>query len=252
MIAALSELQRGFRNTPSEAHMGRSPFECVFGVPGEPLDRLSSLESVLTERDLPTMLAGRLEAKEALQNWLLRQRIDRQVRRERGTGPTATFAVGDTVMLIRPPADKMTQGAVGPYLVVTADESQAYYSIAIMGADGNASGIPTRAAALAGQLRPFDMSRTTPQAEGLRLHRQEFGDDTCPIRSITGHRPSERSDAHVGDLEFHVVWITEEGDVPQWEPVSNLTRVQVFKDYVLAQGLSGLVKKQASRERRRT
>ena len=155
-------------------------------------------------------------------------------------------------MLIRPPADKMTQGAVGPYLVVTADESQAYYSIAIMGADGNASGIPTRAAALAGQLRPFDMSRTTPPAEGLRLHRQEFGDDTCPIRSITGHRPCERSDAHVGDLEFHVVWITEEGDVPQWEPVSNLTRVQVFKDYVLAQGLSGLVKKQASRERRRT
>jgi hypothetical protein len=55
------------------------------------------------------------------------------------------------------------------------DESDAFYSVALMGPDGEPVGLATRAAA--GQLRPFDMTRTTAAAEWDRLVAQEFGGD---------------------------------------------------------------------------
>ena len=77
--------------------------------------------------------------------------------------PTPGFKIGDVVMLIRPPSDKLMSGAVAPYVVVTKEDTGTYYSVAILGPDGQPEGLPTRAAGA--QLRPFDMSRTTPRAE---------------------------------------------------------------------------------------
>lgn len=182
-----------------------------------------------------------------------RHRIDRLYRREHATGPLQTFAVGDRVILIRPPADKMTHGAVGPYVVVSVGDSSAYYSIALLGPEGHPTGLPTRAAS--GQLRPFDMSRTTPAAEWQRLVETEFGDDDddtlYPTRRVASHRPSRRSDKSAGDLEFEVVWITHRGDVTTWEPAHFLTSNEHFNDYVRAHGLQSAVRKQARRERAR-
>ena len=73
--------------------------------------------------------------------------------------------------------------------------------------DGEPSGLHTRVAA--GQLRPFDMSSTTPEAEWRRLQEQEFGDEVFPMRAVTGHRRSRRGSADPLDFEFKVVWITE-------------------------------------------
>lgn len=184
-----------------------------------------------------------------MQRSMLRSRLDRQYRRELAAGPTPTFGIGAPVMLLRPPADKMTHGAVGSYVVVTAEANGAYYSVALMGPDGGPSGLPTRAAA--GQLRPFDMSRTTPEAEWRRLHEQEFGDDMCPTRAVTGHRRSRRASADARDLEFDVVWITADGDVVTQEPARHLSAAGNvhFKEYVREHGLTARVREQVRRER---
>jgi hypothetical protein len=248
--ATALELERALRFTPSEAHLGRSPFENVYGVRAEPLGRLSD---PAVEGSLSDHIAARDDARADLLHTMLRHRIDRQHRRERATGPLPTFEVGQPVMLIRPPADKMTHGAVGPYVVVSVGEHDAYYSVALLGPDGQPTGLPTRAAA--GQLRPFDMSRTTPAAEWRRLVEQEFGDDEedalFPTRRIADHRASQRADSSDGDLEFLVVWITNRGDVTTWEPVHFLKNNEHFKDYIRSNRLQAAVLRQARRERAR-
>jgi hypothetical protein len=168
--------------------------------------------------------------------------------REREVGPAREFAVGDTVMLLRPPEHKLVHGAVGPYVVVDAEETGSFYSVALLGADGQPSGSPARAAA--SQLRPFDMSRTTPEAEWLRLHWQEFEDDTCPTRAVTRSRESLRADAAEGDLEFEVIWITPRGDETTWEPARYLSEAGNvhFKDFVRKHRLVGRVREQVTRE----
>jgi hypothetical protein len=147
----------------------------------------------------------------------------------------------------------MTHGAVGPYVVVSVGEHDAYYSVALLGPDGQPTGLPTRAAA--GQLRPFDMSRTTPAAEWRRLVEQEFGDDEedalFPTRRIADHRASQRADSSDGDLEFLVVWITNRGDVTTWEPVHFLKNNEHFRDYIRSHRLQAAVLRQARRERAR-
>ena len=237
-------IERGIRNSPSEAHANLQPFEIVFGVRGEPLDRLCEPGDAAT---LEEQVAARQEMIEVVQRWMLRTRIDRHYRRSRAVGPPGTFAVGDTVMLLRPPADKLTQGAVGPYVVVDADEPYGFYSVALLGPDGEPTGSATRAAA--GQLRRFDMSRTTPEREWLRLQDQEFGEESFPTRAVTGHRRSRRRSAAPEDLEFMVVWITPDGDKTTPEPVRHLVHNADFQRYVKKHNLVTRVKEQAARER---
>lgn len=212
---------------------------------GEPADHVLDIAPT----DLPSFLAARKELSEAVTRWLLAHRLHRQHQRELATGPETTFNIGDTVMLLRPPKTKMTQGAVAPYVVVGSEPIGAFYNVDLMGPDGKPMGTPTRAAA--SQLRPFDMSRTTPEKEWLRLQREEFQDDSCPIRAVTDHRPSRRRSRSPGDLEFEVVWITPTGDVIQWEPARHLSAAGNvdFKDYIRHHRLVSLVREQVKRER---
>ena len=246
VVKAIYECERTLRNMPSEAHLQRQPYENVFGVRGEPTERLHDPEA---SGDLATQLESRRVAVEDLQRVMLRHRIHQQKLREAAVRPTQGFNVGDTVMLLRPPSDKMMSGGVAPYVVVTKEDSGVYYSVAILGPEGEPVGLPTRAAGA--QLRPFDMSRTTPRAEWLRLQAEEFGSDTCPTKAVVGHRPSERMDASEGDLEFEVIWMTEEGDVTRFEPAQFLSAAGNvhFKEYVEAAGLKTRVRKQVQRER---
>jgi hypothetical protein len=121
-----------------------------------------------------------------------------------------------------------------------------------MGPDGEPTGLPARVAAE--QLRPFDMTRTSPVAEWRRLHRQTLGPEIFPTRAVVGHRDSERDDASPTDLEFLVVWITDEGDVPTWEPARHLSAMGNvhFKDYLTKNRLISRVRAQVTRERAST
>jgi hypothetical protein len=56
--------------------------------------------------------------------------------------------------------------------------------------------------------------------------------------------------AAVEDLEFEVVWITNEGDVSTWEPVRYLSRNVDFKEYVAGARLAARVRRQLAREMR--
>jgi len=96
---AVIEIERAMRNTPSPAHLNLSPYEAAYGVRGEPSDRLWDPEAI---GDLESQLAARKQAVEDMQRSMLRCRLDRQYRRELATGPTPTFSIGDTVMLLRP------------------------------------------------------------------------------------------------------------------------------------------------------
>ena len=71
----------------------------------------------------------------------------------------------------------------------------------------------------------------------------------CPTKAIVGHRPSLRTDASDGDLEFFVTWITKTGDVTTPEPARFLTGNIHFKEYVEAHRLRARVRKQVKRER---
>jgi hypothetical protein len=224
--------------------MNLSSYESVYGVRGDTLE-----VSHLTEQ--PSGLAAHVAAHQLvvddLQRELVRRRINAQYRREKSSPPTRTFKIGDTVMLLRPPVDKAAHAAVGPYVVVTVGEMSAYYSVAILGPDGEPTGLPTRAAA--GQLRPFDMSRTTPETEYLRLVNEEFGDgEMWPTRAVVGHEPNP---TRHGDLLFKVVWITNTGDSTTMEPVTWLMNNEHFKDYVSSHGLEAVVEAQARREKAR-
>ena len=234
------------RNEPSPTRLNLSPFEIALGMRSEPADRVLDV----AEGDIPSFLAARKEATEAVLQWLLCKRLSRQFQRELATGPSTKFNVGDTVMLLRPPADKLTQSAIAPYIVVDFDERGDYYAVSLMGADGKpVDAIPTRAAAA--QLRPFDMSRTSPEKEWLRLQWQAFGDDSCPVRAILAHRKSKRSDADYNDLEFRVLWITSDGDVEDWQPAHNLSSSGniEFKNYIRQHRLVSRVRAQVTRER---
>ena len=244
----VASLERGIRNAPSIAHMGLSPFEIVFGVYGNLQDR--SFDFSPDERssvDLSILLSVHPQAVTSLQHWMLCDRIDRQYHRERAVGPSSNFDVGDSVMLLRPPSDKMTQSGIAPYVVVSADDSGAFYSVALLGPAGEPAGMATRV--VAGQLHPFDMSRTTH--EWRRLQWQEFDDDTCLIRSMTRHRKSRRPSADARDLEFEVIWITDRGDVTTWEPARHLSCAGSvdFKEYERQALLVSHVRAQVSRER---
>ena len=244
---AIGEAERTIRNMPSASRLEMQPYEMVFGVRGESIERLHGIE---TTGDMAAMVESRRRVVEDLQRVLLRSRIHQQKLREAAVPPTPGFRIGDVVMLIRPPSDKLMSGAVAPYVVVTKEDTGTYYSVAILGPDGQPEGLPTRAAGA--QLRPFDMSRTTPRAEWLRPQAEEFGDESFPTRAIVGHRPSERKDASDGDLEFLVTWITETGDVTTPEPAMWLTGNSHFKQYVDTHGLvRSQVRKQVQRERAR-
>jgi hypothetical protein len=241
----LDRIEYAGRDSPSEAHAGLSPNRIVFNTHGSPPERgLPWVEPL----GLAEELEARTRAMEALQRAHLAMRIDRQYRRDRDCGSTGQFKVGDTVAVLRPPSDKLTQGAVAPFLVVGADESGAYYSTALMGPEGDPVGMATRVAA--GQLRAFNMARTTPAAEWQRLQQQEFGTEYYTTRAVTSHRPSRRGSAASEDLEFEVVWITNEGDVSTWEPVRYLSRNVDFKEYVAGARLAARVRRQLAREMR--
>jgi transposase InsO family protein len=242
--AATAATERGFRDGASPAHLGYSPREISFNTRGEAPERAVDLRGGV---DLASALEHRAAVIDAVQRWMLRQRIDRQYRREQQTGPSRWFSIGESVMLLRPPKDKMTQGAVAPYTVVAADESGAFYSVALMGPDGEPVGLATRAAA--GQLRPFDMTRTTAAAEWDRLVAQEFGDDAWGTVEVSAHRASEREGAHSDDLEFLVLWATGQST---WEPALELRDNVDFQDYVRRAGIPpSRVRQQVARERRR-
>ena len=94
---------------------------------------------------------------------------------------------------------------------------------------------------------------TLSQQGRPRGTRQEFGDDHLwPTRAVLQHRPSERTDAEPGDLEFEVAWITSTGIVETFEPVRFLVNNEHFKAYVRDNSLESHVRAQARRERART
>ena len=93
-------------------------------------------------------------------------------------------------------------------------------------------------------LRPFDMSRSTPEAEQLRL----LDADVYVVKSILAHR----SRGHHLD-----VLVKYKGyEDPEWQDITPLRQVDVFKTYVVAHGLEQLVwlatsSAQAARKARR-
>ena len=65
---------------------------------------------------------------------------------------------------------------------------------------------------------------------------------------MTGHRASRRASATSDDLEFEVVWITNNGDATTWEPVRYLSRNVDFKEYVARVQLASRARRQLTRE----
>ena len=168
---AADAVERGFRSSASETRMGLSPMRFVFLTAARPQEREFP---PLPVESLADWYKAKAELTEAVERCLLARRIDRQYRASVGTSDSPEFAVGDPVMLLRPPQDKLTQGAVAPYVVVSVGDFGVYYGVSLMGPDGQPVGLPIRVAAA--QLRRFNMSRTTPEAEWLRLYQQEFGE----------------------------------------------------------------------------
>jgi hypothetical protein len=231
-------LECAFHNSPSEAHVQLQLVENVLGVRGEPTERLCDPEA---GGDLVSQLETRRLAVEDVQRVMLRHRIHQQKIRDDSVRPTPGFNIGDKVMLIRPPSDKLMSGAVAPYVVVTKEPTGTYYSVTILGPDGEPTGLPTRVAGT--QLRRFDV-------EWTRLQADERGSGNYPTKAAVGHRRSKTKGLE-GDLEFGVIWITKKGVETTSEPAQLLTGNAHFKEYWEAAGLTTSVRKRVQRERRR-
>lgn len=156
--------------------------------------------------------------------------------RQRRLPPATTFSVGDHVLVFFPTRlSKLHSYWRGPYKIVSVDAIEFHYNVALLELNGS-FGDPISVHAR--RLLRYNFTRSSASIEAARA----LPAGELIVEGIVSHR----DDGH-GRLEFEVRWLGFTST--DFLYPSELTRLQLFKDYVAKHRLASRMSRQAAAER---